>query len=126
MKSTLNLQHSFLRTKRKVSFRLSEPDAPAEAQDNKNIHKELLKNFEVQVQDPKPQIPQEPEEGVDYKRMIVDASTGKPVDPNSFNEGIAKTTAKVAVSKIERKMTDPWKKWWRKRAEVNRKFSRAA
>ena len=71
-------------------------------------------------------MPEEPEEGVDYKRMIVDASTGKPVDPNTFKEGIVKTTAKVAIPKIDRKNTDPWKKWWRKKAEVNRKFSRAA
>lgn len=78
------------------------------------------------VQEPKPSMPEEPEEGVDYKRMIVDASTGKPVDPNTFKEGIVKTTAKVAIPKIDRKNTDPWKKWWRKKAEVNRKFSRAA
>ena len=56
----------------------------------------------------------------------MDASTGKPVDLNSFNEGIAKTTAKVAVPIKPRKNTDPWKKWWRKKGEVNRKFSRAA
>lgn len=76
-------------------------------------------------EDPKPEEP-ELEEGVDYQRMIVDASTGKPVDLSSFQEGIAKTTAKVAVPKIARKNTDPWKKWWRQKAQVNRKFSRAA
>ncbi len=86
----------------------------------KNLHKELLKEFE-----PAPP-PPEPKDGVDYKYMIVDGSTGQAVDPTSFAEGVVKTTDKVAMPAMQRKNTDPWKKWWRKKSDVNRKFSRAA
>ena len=104
----------------------------ADSPDRKNPHHELLRGFkplqpapgDSPEQEPS-KLPEEEPSDVDYRFMIVDGSTGQTVDPSSFKGGVAKTTAKVAMPKAK-PAPDPWKKWWRRKAEVNRKFARAA